>query len=73
MHKVSLEEKLRTQTSETWCKGHATPCYRRKTLKAKQKAVIRTTLQKIWNELPQKPVAKAVQNARAFAGVCEQD
>jgi len=42
-------------------------------LDAKQKAVIRTTLQKIWNELPQKPVAKAVQNAQAFAGVCEQD
>jgi len=31
---------------------------------------LRTTLQKIWNELPQKPVAKAVQNFHKRSQAC---
>jgi len=76
MCKVSLEDKLRIQTlGEQKCGAKSIVvdeayhvwdtmlgAYHKLKKKPSTIAELVTTLQKIWNELLQKPVAKAVQN-----------
>jgi len=71
--KGSLEDKTSNSDiarAETWCKGYCcqllyvgrhVETYNKLKKKPVMITQLRTTLQ-IWNEVPQKPVAKAVQN-----------
>jgi len=74
-----MEEKLRNSDvarAETQCKSYC--CWLPRVLetyhKLKKKpwtiAELQTTLQKIWNEVPQKPVVNAVQNFRRCLQAC---